>query len=162
MSPPPPACVKLCKLRTPQDWKEREESRRRGERLGGGGGCVSGNGKQGGGMRSISDAGPGAVYTAVSLWHQSSDFINVSGEQTAALASQVSETDWAPSATPAPMERPLCDCGIALAVLLCVATQVRPVHFAVGVWGSVRVEEDFLGFFSALFIVTGLFLQPLM
>lgn len=33
-----------------------------------------------------------------------------------------------PSATRGLMDRLLCDCGVAVAVLLCVATQVRPAH----------------------------------
>lgn len=52
----------------------------------------------------------------------------MSSEQTAALVCQVGEKRLSSiSNTKALMERLLCDCGIALAVLLCAATQVRPV-----------------------------------
>lgn len=55
------------------------------------------------------------VYTAVSRWHQSPDFINVSKNE-----QRVTETDWTPPEMPAIMQRLL-----AGAVLLCVVTQVR-------------------------------------
>jgi len=82
-------------------------------------------------MWNISDAGPVAVYTAVRLWHQSPDFINVSrrkNEQLANSVTRVIETEWAPSATQAAMDQLLRAGAIALAALLCVATQVRPAY----------------------------------
>lgn len=80
------------------------------------------------------DTSPVAVYTVVSPWHHSPDLISVSRREKEQLANsctgrtvtQLSETDRAPSAARAPMDRHLCDCVTALAVLLCVATQVRP------------------------------------
>lgn len=100
--------------------------------------CVSGsgNGQQGGGMWNISDAGPEAVYTVSQPVTSESRLYKCQQTQDGAVSkqlhrshhtvTQVSETDWAPSATRAHMDRLLCDCVIALAVLLCVATQVRP------------------------------------
>ena len=113
--------------------------------------CVSGsgNGQQGGGMWNISDAGPEAVYTVSQPVTSESRLYKCQQTQDGAVSkqlhrshhtvTQVSETDWAPSATRALMDRLLCDCVIALAVLLCVATQVRPApaylqYFVVDGW----------------------------
>lgn len=83
-------------------------------------------------------------------WHQTPDFINVSRRKNEQLANSCSArrtpshrflTNWAPSAPPALMDR-LCDCVTAVALLLCVATQVRPASaylHGVPVWGR---EKD--------------------
>lgn len=82
------SCVNLERHKT---GKRGRRGKKRGKsEVGGGVVCVcvsgSGNGQQGGGMWNISDAAPVAVYTVVSPWHQSPDFINVSRRKNEQLA----------------------------------------------------------------------------
>lgn len=135
----PWARVKLCKLGMPQIWKEREESEKRGKTRGWRqvGVCVW---KWKAGRRNVKHLwcwSSGCLHWSQPVTSEARLYkcqraqkwaVSKRLHQSHHAIAPARETNGAPSAIRGLMDRLLCDCVIAVAVLLCVAPQVRPAH----------------------------------
>lgn len=123
----------------PQIWKEREESEKRGKTRGWRqvGVCVW---KWKAGRRNVKHLccwSSGCLHWSQPVTSEAGLYkcqwaqkwaVSKRLHQSHHAIAPAPETNRAPSATRGLMDRLLCDCVVAVAVLLCVATQVRPAH----------------------------------